>query len=62
MGLVKQPLNIGKLLRKWRLVNDLNLRVLSKEIGIGTATLMRIEHGQSCDQGTMMKLLNWLFK
>ena len=48
--------------RLYRTVRGANLRDLAKEIGIGHATLMRIEHGQAFDAETLLKLWAWLLK
>lgn len=54
--------NLGDALRLLRTVRELSLRDLAPEIGIGYATLMRIEHGQAIDADTLLKLLQWLLK
>lgn len=60
--MAKQPkqLRLGDVLRKWRVMTELDLRTAAGQMGIGAATLMRIEHGQSCDAETLLKVLNWL--
>ncbi len=55
-----QPTRLGNMLRMSRMMRGLGLRDVAQEIGIGYATLMRIEHGQSFDVATLMKLWNWL--
>lgn len=52
---------LGIILRRWRVNEDRNLRDVAKEIGIGTATLMRIEHGQAMDATTLLKILQWMY-
>lgn len=54
--------NLGAMLRLWRTVNDRSLRDVAKDIGIGHATLMRIEHGEMFDAATMLKLWTWLLQ
>lgn len=60
MSTKKPTSNLGAVLRRWRLVEDLELREVASQIGIGAATLMRIEHGHSFDAATMMKVWVWL--
>jgi transcriptional regulator with XRE-family HTH domain len=52
--------NLGCVLRCWRLMKDLGLRDAAKQIGIGGATLMRIEQGREPDFRTVMRILKWL--
>lgn len=51
---------LGAVLRCYRLLKELDLRTLGKEIGISAPTLMRIEKGRGCDDATLMRILNWL--
>lgn len=51
--------NLGEVLRRWRLVEDLDLRTASQRIGISAATLMRIEQGRQLRQETFLTLLTW---
>ena len=55
-------MRLGNLLTKWRLFNDMPIRGLAQEIGIGSATLMRIEHGYDPDVKTFKKILLWLME
>lgn len=48
-------------MRRYRVTNELTLREVGKEIGIGAATLMRLEQGRDMDSRTMAKVLAWLF-
>lgn len=43
------------------MTNELTLREVGKEIGIGAATLMRLEQGREPDAMTLIKVLAWLF-
>jgi len=54
--------SIGKLLQIYRFVCHVNIRDMSKEIGIASSTLSRIENGKDMDGKTMIKIINWLFK
>lgn len=54
-------MNLGEVLRKWRLLEDLDLAEASKMLGIGSpATLRRIEQGASVSGETLASILTWL--
>ena len=55
-------MRIGKLLIKWRLLNDLSQRDFSRELGFSSATLMRVEHGYEPDVRTFKKILDWMME
>ena len=55
-------MKIGKVIRKWRLMQDLDLRSVGKEIGISAATLLRVEIGHDPSGVTLTKILTWLFR
>lgn len=57
-----QPTRLGSMLRLSRTINQLDLRFVARQIGIGHATLMRIEHGETFDVNTFMKLWRWLLE
>jgi transcriptional regulator with XRE-family HTH domain len=48
------------MLRLYRTVRGQSLRDVAVDIGIGHATLMRIEHGQTFDVATWFKVWAWL--
>jgi transcriptional regulator with XRE-family HTH domain len=52
-------MKLGKVIRTYRLMQELTLRELGQEIGIGAATLMRIEKGHEPDGTTLAKVLAW---
>lgn len=54
-------MKLGKVIKKYRLISELTLREVGKEIGIGAATLMRLEQGREPDGQTIAKILAWLF-
>lgn len=56
----KRPTRLGKMFRLYRTVRGFSLRDVAPEIGIGHATLMRIETGQAFDAETLLKLWTWL--
>ncbi len=55
------PTRLGDHMRLHRTVNQRGLREVASEIGIGHATLMRIEHGEAFDVATWLKVQAWLF-
>jgi transcriptional regulator with XRE-family HTH domain len=55
-------MKLGKVIRKYRVTSELSLRDVGKEIGIGAATLMRLEQGRDPDGATLAKVLTWLLK
>jgi len=54
-------MQIGKVLRSWRRIEDIGVREAAQVIGVSHGTVSRIERGEQIDAVTMMKLLNWLF-
>lgn len=54
-------MKLGKVIRKYRVTSELSLREVGQEIGIGAATLMRLEQGREPDGKTIAKILAWLF-
>lgn len=52
---------LGTVIRKYRVNSELSLRDVGQEIGIGAATLMRLEQGRDIDGATLGKVLAWLF-
>lgn len=59
-GRIPRQTRLGEMLRLYRTVRGYSLRDLAPEIGIGHATLMRIETGQAFDAETLLKLWTWL--
>jgi len=53
-------MRLGEVLKKWRLMKEYDLRTASKLMGIGTATLLRVEMGHSPGGKTLARLLKWL--
>lgn len=56
-----RPMKLGAVIRRYRVTNELSLREVGKEIGIGAATLMRLEQGRDPDGQTLARVLTWLF-
>lgn len=52
-------MKLGKVIRKYRVTSELTLRDIGREIGIGAATLMRLEQGRDPDGRTLAKILAW---
>jgi len=55
------PMNIGDVLKNWRLMEKMTLREACKRVGVSHPTLQRIEQGKSVDGATMWKILAFLF-
>lgn len=54
-------MRIGEVLKKWRILSEMDVRTAAKQIGISPSTLMRIERGAVPPTGqTVITLLNWL--
>lgn len=57
---LKQTTRLGAMLSLWRAVHKRTLRDLATEMGIGHATLMRIEQGREMDLATWRRIETWL--
>lgn len=56
-------MRLGSILKKWRLISDLDLREAAEKIGIAPSTYLRIEQGKVPPHGeTLIKLLHWLLE
>ena len=53
-------MRLGKVIRRWRLMEEHDLRSVGKEIGISAATLMRLEQGRDPSGEVLAKALLWL--
>lgn len=53
---------LGELIRLYRNVHNINVKAMSKTIGVSPATLSRVEGGKEMSAESLMKLMNWLFK
>jgi transcriptional regulator with XRE-family HTH domain len=53
-------MRIGKILRKWRIVNELSIKDVAGSIGLAPSTLFKIENDAPVDAPTLMRLINWL--
>lgn len=59
-GRIRRHTRLGEMLRLYRTVGNRSLRDLAPQIGIGHATLMRIETGEAFDAATLLKLWTWM--
>jgi len=55
-----RPNRLGRMLRLQRTIDQIGLREAARSIGISSATMMRIEHGQAFDAETLLKIWTWL--
>ena len=55
-------MRLGALIRKWRTMSELTVRVAAPMIGISAATLSRIERGEPMDGATLAKVLRWMLE
>lgn len=55
-------MRLGSILRKYRLMADLDVRSVAGEIGISHSTLSRVERGEACDSKTLTKILAYLLE
>jgi transcriptional regulator with XRE-family HTH domain len=51
---------LGKVIRAYRHHQEISMRGLAKDLGIGAATLMRVEHDYAIDAKTFLLILKWL--
>jgi len=53
-------MNLGRVLRRWRLMEELDLRTVAQQIGTNASTLLRIEQGKLPNTRTLRAILLWL--
>ena len=53
---------IGKLIRAYRAVHDLDLRQFGNTVGLSAPTIMRIEQGHTMNAHTWLKLQQWMIR
>ena len=58
--MVKRQTRLGEMFRLYRTVRGRTLRDIAPSIGIGHATLQRIENGQAIDAETLLRLWTWM--
>lgn len=54
-------MKIGRILKTYRVINEIGVRALAAELGVSAATVSRIEKNNPMDQATMLALITWLF-
>lgn len=59
-------MKLAQILKTWRICSSLNetgygIRDISKQIGISTASLSRLENGKEISGKSMFKIMLWLF-
>lgn len=55
-------MNLGTVLRKWRLMSELDLRSAAAEMNLDHATLHRIEQGRMPSGESLRSILMWLME
>ena len=55
-------MKLGEVLRKWRLMSEMDIRTAAKQMGSDPSTLCRIEQGRSPSAETLRDILLWLLK
>ena len=59
--IARMQINLGDVMKKWRLMSQLEQRGAARLIGISASTLCRLEKGDvKPDAETFMKILRWL--
>jgi transcriptional regulator with XRE-family HTH domain len=53
-------MKLGEVLRKWRLMSEMDLRSAAALMGTDASTLIRIEQGRSPSAETLRNILLWL--
>ncbi len=54
-------LHLGRVLRRWRVNEEIDLRTAAKQMGVRSAsTLLRIEQGKSPNVQSLRAILIWL--
>jgi len=55
-------MQLGDMIKKWRVMQERTLRAVAVEMGISASTLMRFENGEGCDSDTFAKILGWCLR
>jgi transcriptional regulator with XRE-family HTH domain len=53
-------MRVARLLKTWRVIANLGIREVAKEIGVSPATLSRIERGEEMNGQTLAKVIMWM--
>jgi transcriptional regulator with XRE-family HTH domain len=51
---------LGEVLRKWRLMSEIDMRTAAEMIGTDASTLCRIEQGRAPSAETLRNILIWM--
>jgi transcriptional regulator with XRE-family HTH domain len=54
--------HLGRMLALYRASRRWTVRDVAPQVGISSATISRIERGQTMDAATLLKLLDWLLR
>lgn len=58
-----EAIRLGDVLKKWRLMSQLEQRGAAKQMGVSASTLCRLEKGEvRPDADTFLKILSWLIQ
>jgi hypothetical protein len=55
-------LQLGEVVRTWRIVKERGIRGVAKEMDLSSATLSRLERGYEIDARTLLRVVNWLMR
>lgn len=53
-------MRLGKVIRRWRLAEDLTLKEAAELMDIAPSILHRMEHGKSVHDNSLASVLSWL--
>lgn len=53
-------MNLGEILRKWRLMSELDIRSAAELMKTDASTLCRIEQGRAPSAATLRNILLWM--
>ena len=56
----RTEVRLGRVLRRYRLMEELSLRSLGKQIGMSASTLLRIERGHDPSGRVLAAIFRWL--
>lgn len=53
-------MQVGEVIKKWRVMSERGIRDVAKEIGTSPATLSRLERGEDTNSQTLARVIVWL--
>lgn len=62
MGSLQEEMNLGHVLRKYRLMSELSVRSMAEVVGLNASTYSRLERGEIMDGDTLASVLRWLLE